>query len=321
MPQSRQSAAKVSGSLALATLSALLPNRGQRCASRASSCGRSSKPVPQTIPAGTCCEARPSNASMSSGSRKPCANSPQNLMWPCAAATVSRSPKKSATKGRYPPRRADAANARPETAAISTAPLPIEFAGKDECIVDTDLHGLGGGNHAPEQAGFGLVLDVSYGQWADPEGSVRRYFNAVRHRLKAFDPGWRHGVGVGGDQKAARGLKLRARQNADAGPAATGDDLGGGEDCGLLGFVTAVRRLDVCPEPLLDFAGALGDAPDAVITYERDISAFARGDHRNRKSEYAGRAEHGEFCSLKVAPSLVAERFLDAGHHRGRGRE
>src|SRR5712671_4528809 len=173
MPQSRQSAAKVSGSLALATLSALLPNRGQRCFSRASSCGRSSKPVPQTMPTGACCEARRSNAAMSSCSRKPCANPPPSVTCPCAAATVSWSPKKSATKGRYPQRRADAANARPETAAISTAPLPIEFAGKDKCIADIDLHGLGGGNHAPEQAGFGLVFDVSYGQRADPEGSVR----------------------------------------------------------------------------------------------------------------------------------------------------
>src|SRR5260370_11382770 len=224
---------------------------------------------------------------MSSCSRKPCGNSPPSVTCPCATATVSSSPKKSATKGRYPPRRADAANARPETAAISTAPLPIEFAGEDECIVDTDLHGLGGGNHAPEQAGFGLVFDVSYGQWADPEGSVRRKFDAVRHRLKAFDPGWRHGVGVGGDQKAARGLKLRARQNAHAGPPATGDDLGGGEECGLLAFVTAVRRLHVRPEPRLDLAGALGNAPDAVIAHERDIGAFERRDRRHPKSEHA----------------------------------
>src|SRR5260370_37624353 len=205
---------------------------------------------------------------MSSCSRKPCGNSPPSVTCPCATATVSSSPKKSATKGRYPPRRADAANARPETAAISTAPLPIEFAGEDECIVDTDLHGLGGGNHAPEQGGFGLVFDVSYGQWADPEGSVRREFDAVRHRLKSFDSGWRHRVGIGGDQKAARGLKLRAGQNADAGSPATSNDLGGGDDGGLPFFVTGAHRPHVRPRPRLDFAHALPEPPRAAITID-----------------------------------------------------
>src|SRR3984893_13664136 len=193
------------------------------------------------------------------------------------------------------------ASARPETAAISTASLPIELAGKGECLADIQLHGLGGSYHAPEQAGFGLVFDISYGQWTDPQRSVRRQLDAIRHRLKALNAGWRHRIGVGDDQKTPRGLKLRPGQDAHAGASATERHLHRGEDCGLFLIVTAVGRPYLDTEARLDFAGTFTHAFDAVITHHCDIGAFERGDRRGCESDNTRRTEHRDFRSLQAA--------------------
>jgi len=79
---------------------------------------------PQTIPAGCRGLASLSSAAMTRPELMPRARPWPRRIFASATAAVSSSPKKSATSGAYPPRRADAARARPEAAAISTA-LPI----------------------------------------------------------------------------------------------------------------------------------------------------------------------------------------------------
>src|SRR4029077_8178995 len=205
MQESRQSFEKASGSLARATTSGPFPKSFQRRAMWASSSGRSSNPAPHTMPAGARTDARLSSASttpleliprVSPWSRRICA-------W--AAAAVSWSPKKSATSGAYPPRRAEAASARPEAAAISTAVvLPIQLARQLECVAKIEAHWSGGGDHPLEQTKFGLILDIADRKWTDAERAMRGEFRAVRHHVQTFDAGRGNGVHVGHDQKPFR---------------------------------------------------------------------------------------------------------------------
>ena len=148
MPQARHSAAKASGSLTRATISGALPISGQRSAICARSSGRSSNPVPQTIPSGRAAVGErvqriEHRRRLACRSRKP----DSRRRHACATATVSWSPKKSATRGVKPPRRADAASARPEAATINTAVLSIELAGERERVTEIETHRLLGSDH------------------------------------------------------------------------------------------------------------------------------------------------------------------------------
>src|SRR5262249_45342556 len=139
------------------------------------------------------------------------------------AATVSWSPKKSATSGRYPPRRADWASARPETAASNTALLAIDLAGKDVGFVHGQLQRCSGGDHLTEEARLGLVLDVAHRQRADAEGAAGGQLGIFGKCVEAFDSGRRHGVGIDGNEEARGHFELRLGQDLHARAAARGD--------------------------------------------------------------------------------------------------
>jgi len=213
------------------------------------------------------------------------------------------------------------ANARPETAAISTAPLPIDFAGKDECIMDVDLHGLGGEIMRPNSPDSVLYL-----MFPTANGPIRGLRASSVRRRSPSPQGLRFRMAAPRLASAATRRPLAASscvwvrtrtparpQQATTSAAAT-----------MAAFLSSSLPSAACtcrPEPRLDFTGARAHAPDAVITYERDIGAFERSDHRNRKSRARRSRRTQRILLLKVAPLLVAERFLDAGQHRGRGRE
>src|SRR5215216_5614713 len=122
---------------------------------------------------------------------------------------MSWSAKKSATSGANPPRRADAARARPEAAAISTV-LSIELAGELEGIAEIETHRLVGGDHPSEQAELGLVLHVADRQRADAQRALQGEFGAAGRHVQVLDSGRRNGVDVGNHHQAVGGSKLRA---------------------------------------------------------------------------------------------------------------
>ena len=170
-----------------------------------SNSGRSSNPVPQTIPAGSRGVASLSSAVMTRSYLMPSDRPWSSRIYASAAVAVSSSPKKSATSGAYPPRRADAASARPDAAAISTAgALCIELARQLECIAKVEGHRFGRIDHALEQAGFGLVFDVADGERTDAERPRGVELRRRSPSVQAFDAGRRNGVDVGHDQKTLR---------------------------------------------------------------------------------------------------------------------
>src|SRR5689334_8670106 len=92
-----------------------------------------------------------------------------------AICSVSESAKESTTSGTKPARRADAASARPDTAAISSArSLPGKLLRKSVRFAKIEIDRLFGLDHLSEQSGLGLVFDVTDRERADADGSRAR---------------------------------------------------------------------------------------------------------------------------------------------------
>src|SRR5262245_218106 len=239
-------------------------------------------------------------------------------MWATAAAIVPRSPKPSATSGTYPPRRADAASARPEGAAISTRPLSIEFVSKRERVAEIQTHGLCRFDHLLEQAKLGLVLDVTDRERPYSHGAMRINLAPICHHIEAFDAGRWNCVYVGDDEKVFRHVELRARQDLHAGAAGTQGNLAHRQDSDFLLFVTTIGRTNFDAESCFDFHGSVAHALDAVVADKRDISALQGRDDGGGKSHDAGCAEHRDADTFELPVFLFTQRLLNAGHHCGR---
>src|SRR5262245_13356524 len=286
MPQSRHSAASASGSFARATVSALLPMRGQRFAMAARRLGRSSNPVPQTTPIGSLPSESAASADSTSSACMPAIQPEVSRRWARASASVSWSPKKSATSGVNPPRRADAARARPEAATIRTV-LSIDLAGELERVAEIETHRLFGADHFLEQAELGLVLHVADGQRADAERAVRVELGAVGRHLQTFDAGGRNCIDVGDHQQIFGCSKLRRREDADTGAPGTQGRLDAAENVGLLTVVTAVGCLHLDIEARLDFTRGIAHALDAIVADQCHGGLLQRRNHGGREADHS----------------------------------
>src|SRR5262245_43668147 len=225
-------------------------------------------------------------------------------MWATAAAIVPRSPKPSATSGTYPPRRADAASARPEGAAISTTPLSIEFVSKRERVAEIQTHGFCRLDHLLEQAKLGLVLDITDRERTHSQGAVRINLAPICHHIEAFDAGRRNRVHVGDDEKVFLHVELRARQDLNASAAGTQGNFVHRQNSDFLFLVTTVGGTNFDAEACFDFGGSVAHALDAIIADKRDIGALQGRDDGGGKSHDAGCAEHRDADTFELPAFL-----------------
>src|SRR5215467_10765381 len=127
----------------------------------------------------------------------PCSRPPLAHAFAQQFSRVSVSSKKSRARGRYPARRAAAANARAEAATIRTGvPASDDLARKSEGIAKIKTDGPGETCHSLEEARFRFVLHIPDRERPEPQNRTKKG-HAIGLEFEALDSRRRHSVHIG----------------------------------------------------------------------------------------------------------------------------